>query len=69
MDKCCDTINPYFRQSISINYSVIVNRGVLSPLFYEEAPIFHILFFKNVVQPPSPHIQPPPSLLFLWLNG
>ena len=53
----------------------IVGRGVLTPLFYE-APLYSLPPppphpFSNFVQPPPfpCHLQPPPPLLFLSLNG
>ena len=47
-----------------------VCRGVLTPLFYEDAPILPTPLFSNFVQhhplPPLPcHPQPPPPMFFL----
>ena len=53
-------------QNFCMAYSMIVGRGVLTPLFYEYPHLLYCLPhspFSNFVQPL------PPSLLFLWLNG
>ena len=53
---------------------LIIGRGVLTPLFYEEPLLYclHPLFTNFVQSPPCLlpcQLQPPPSLLFLWLTG
>ena len=45
----------------------IVDRGMLTPLFYEDPPMYPISPFSNVAHPPQLpcHLQPPPPLFFL----
>ena len=47
----------------------IVDRGVLTPLLYEDLPILPFPLFQMLSTPPPPqfpcHLQPPPTLFFL----
>ena len=72
--KCVDTSvsifqtecqEEYYCLSIKFFY-IIVGRGFLTSLFYEDSPVLPALPFSNFVQfPPPPHPKPQPSLLIL----